>query len=87
MRALPSFRQYQPVPAMAERIRERAGRDARVGSYRMALPSLVYYVGRPVFEALTRDELATIVSSGETYCLLRAAQQIHIKAKLAEKSV
>jgi 4-amino-4-deoxy-L-arabinose transferase-like glycosyltransferase len=82
LQALPSFRRYQPVPEMADRIRERAGAHARVGYYRMALPSLVYYLRRPVFEALEPDQMAEALSLGETYCLIRAADYEAVRDSL-----
>jgi len=71
-RALPSFARYQAVPAMADEIRSRAGVGARVGYYRMALPSLVYYLDRPVFEIFEPSQVIEVFSGPEVYCLMAA---------------
>ena len=70
--ALPSFRQYQPVPAMSDQVRARASAGARVGYYRMALPSLTYYLGRPVLELFDPAQLAAALEAGETWVLMTA---------------
>ncbi len=70
LQALPSFRKYQPVPAMAARIEATAGSSARVAYYRMALPSLVYYLHRPVLELFEPTAVANVFKEGETYCLM-----------------
>jgi 4-amino-4-deoxy-L-arabinose transferase-like glycosyltransferase len=69
---LPSFRQYQPVPAMAERIQAEADPAARIGYFKMGLPSLAYYVNRPVFEAFDLEQIRAVFASGEAWCLMRA---------------
>lgn len=79
LHALPSFTKYQPVPAMADRLRSLAGADARVGYYKMGLPSLVYYVRRPVFETFHPDQAVEVFASGATYCLMRASDYESLK--------
>ena len=69
---LPSFRQYQPVPAMSDAIGSRASAGSRVGYYRMALPSLAYYLGHPVQELFDPSGLAAMVEEGETWVLMTA---------------
>lgn len=86
LRALPSFTKYQAVPAMAERIRALAGPDASVGYYKMGLPSLVYYLRRPVFETFHPDQAVEVFSSGETYCLMRASDYEALKDTLAVRT-
>jgi 4-amino-4-deoxy-L-arabinose transferase-like glycosyltransferase len=48
LRVLPSFEQYKPVPALSAVIAGRAGPDDAVVHYNVALPSMVYYLGRHV---------------------------------------
>jgi 4-amino-4-deoxy-L-arabinose transferase-like glycosyltransferase len=47
-RVLPDVERFKPAPALAAVIHERADRDALLAHWRMSLPSLVYYAGRPV---------------------------------------
>jgi len=72
LQALPSFRQYQPVPRMSDAIRVRAGADARVAYYRMAVPSLAYYLRRPVLELFEPQQVIDAFGEGEIYCLVTA---------------
>jgi 4-amino-4-deoxy-L-arabinose transferase-like glycosyltransferase len=48
LRVLPSFEQYKPVPPLSAAIRERAVADDVIVHYNVALPSMVYYLGRHV---------------------------------------
>lgn len=82
VQGLPSFRRYQVVPEMAERIRAEAGANARAGYYKMGLPSLVYYLRRPVFEAFHPDQIVEVFRSGEAWCLIRASDYEEIKDSL-----
>ena len=47
-RALPDIERLKPVPPLAAHISERAAPDARLGSFDVDLPSLVYYARKPV---------------------------------------
>jgi 4-amino-4-deoxy-L-arabinose transferase-like glycosyltransferase len=80
--ALPSFRQYQPVPAMSDRIRAEATADAQVAYYRTALPSLVYYLHRPVLELFEPDELIAAFGRGDVYCLLTSKDYDEVRDRL-----
>jgi len=81
--ALPSFRQYQPVPAMSDRIRAMAGPGARAGYYRIALPSLTYYLGRPVVELFDPSQLADTLEEGEAWVLITARDYEAVAPTLA----
>jgi len=50
VRVLPAMEALKPVPAIAETISARASADSQVGFCNVVLPSLVYYLGRPVTE-------------------------------------
>jgi 4-amino-4-deoxy-L-arabinose transferase-like glycosyltransferase len=54
---LPSFERYKPVPALSAVIAGRAGPDDAVVHYNVALPSMVYYLGRHVDVLFTPDPL------------------------------
>jgi len=82
---LPPFEAYKPVPAFAEKIRvesERLGNQVEAGYFNLAVPSLVFYLGRPVFEAysleeasgrLKSDKVVYLIVRAEDYAALRAA--------------
>lgn len=82
LQALPSFRQYQPVPRMSDVIRTRAGPDARVAYYRMAVPSLTYYLHRPVRELFEPQQLIDTFGEGEAYGLLTALDYAALEGRL-----
>ena len=48
IRVLPSFERYKPVPPIAAAINERLSDGDVVAHYNVALPSMVYYLGRHV---------------------------------------
>jgi hypothetical protein len=51
------------VPLAAE-LRQRAGDDGHLGAYHLLLPSLVYYVGRPIEELGSVDQAAAFFAPG-----------------------
>src|SRR4030095_12081768 len=48
LRVLPSFDEYKTVPPLSAAIRARAAPDDVIVHYNVALPSMVYYLGRHV---------------------------------------
>ncbi len=48
IRVLPSFERYKPVPPISATIRERLTEGDVVAHYNVALPSMVYYLGRHI---------------------------------------
>jgi 4-amino-4-deoxy-L-arabinose transferase-like glycosyltransferase len=48
IRVLPSFERYKPVPPLSAAIRERFADGDVVAHYNVALPSMVYYLGRHI---------------------------------------
>ncbi len=80
---LPDFERYKPARAVSTAIKERAAPDALVGYYRLAAPSLTFYLHRPVFEYYRLEELQAAFASGkEVYCLLTEADYLAIKEAL-----
>ena len=82
LRVLPSFEAYKPVPAFARALEERAAPGDIVATYRVPLPSLVYYTRRHVEDygelgqlrdAMESDRPAFVVMSRPNYELLAAA--------------
>ncbi|HUF22999.1 MAG TPA: glycosyltransferase family 39 protein [Vicinamibacterales bacterium] len=78
--ALPDFERFKPVAPLSAAARARHP-DARVVQYRVALPSMVWYLGRPVEEVLDepvlRDRLAR---DGETLVLLKEGDYPAVQA-------
>ena len=52
---LPDFERYKPVKPFSDIIRSRASIGAIVGSYKFSLPSMVFYLHRPVMEVVLPD--------------------------------
>jgi 4-amino-4-deoxy-L-arabinose transferase-like glycosyltransferase len=55
IRVLPSFERYKPVPPLSATIRARMTDGAVVAHYNVALPSMVYYLGRHIEILFDRD--------------------------------
>ena len=80
---LPDFERYKPIPAFVEQIERRAGSGARIGYYRFASPSMVFYLRRPVFEAFDERQLVQVFgAAGEVYCVMTAADYEAVRASL-----
>ncbi|MCM3881249.1 MAG: glycosyltransferase family 39 protein [Vicinamibacterales bacterium] len=80
---LPAFERYKPVRPFADIIRARASAGAIVGSYRFALPSMVYYLNRPVMEVVLPDHLrAVFYASSDIYFVMAEAEYESIKTRL-----
>lgn len=76
LETLPSFERYKPVKPMSEAIRTRAGTNAAVLHYNVALPSMVFYVERHV-EQIFENPAALIEQMRavqEYYVVLRATE-------------
>jgi len=56
IRVLPSFERYKPVPRLSAAIRERAAPDDVIAHYNVALPSMVYYLRRPIDVMFDREQ-------------------------------
>jgi 4-amino-4-deoxy-L-arabinose transferase-like glycosyltransferase len=55
--ALPDFERYKPVPHLARVIERQPARAPAVGTYKVAAPSLVFYLRRHVDQMFTEEEL------------------------------
>ncbi len=88
LRSLPDFEKYRPVRALSEVIAGQAGPDARVGYYRTASPSMVFYLRRPIFEYYRPEELSELMASGEdVYCLMTAEDYEAVKGVLGVPTI
>ena len=85
--ALPDFERYKPVRPFADIIRARASEGAIVGSYRFALPSMVFYLNRPVMEVIVPDHLRSVFhSSGDVYFVMTESEYEHVRDLLPVKT-
>jgi 4-amino-4-deoxy-L-arabinose transferase-like glycosyltransferase len=80
---LPDFERYKPVRPFSEMIRARASVGAIVGSYRFALPSMVFYLHRPVMEVLLPDHLQAVFhSTSDVYFVMTESEYANVKDRL-----
>jgi 4-amino-4-deoxy-L-arabinose transferase-like glycosyltransferase len=80
---LPAFERYKPVRPFADIIRSRASVGAIVGSYKFSLPSMVYYLQRPIMEVVLPDHLrAVFYASSDIYFVMAEAEYESVKARL-----
>jgi 4-amino-4-deoxy-L-arabinose transferase-like glycosyltransferase len=81
--ALPDFERYKPVRPFCEVIAGQASEDALIGYFRLASPSMTFYLRRQIFEYYEEDELRRALSSGrEVYCLMTQADYQQMKDTL-----
>jgi 4-amino-4-deoxy-L-arabinose transferase-like glycosyltransferase len=80
---LPDFERYKPVRPFSDIIRSRASIGAIVGSYRFSLPSMVFYLHRPVMEVVLPDHLrAVFYSSSDVYFIMAEDEYNSVKDRL-----
>ena len=80
---LPDFERYKPVRPFSDIIRSRASIGAIVGSYKFSLPSMVFYLHRPVMEVVLPDHLrAVFYSSSDVYFIMAEHEYDSIKDRL-----
>jgi len=61
IRVLPSFERYKPVPPISAAIRERMADGDVVAHYNVALPSMVYYLGRHIEILFDQDAFLQVL--------------------------
>jgi len=80
---LPAFERYKPVRPFAEIIRSRASVGAIVGSYKFALPSMVYYLHRPIMEVVVPEHLrAVFYSNSDVYFVMPEKEYEIVRERL-----
>jgi 4-amino-4-deoxy-L-arabinose transferase-like glycosyltransferase len=80
---LPDFERYKPVRPFSEIIRTRASVGAIVGSYKFSLPSMVFYLHRPVMEVVLPDHLRAVFHSpGDVYFVMSESEYNTVKDRL-----
>lgn len=81
--SLPDFERYKPVAPLVDIIKQRAAPQARIGYYRFAMPSMAFYMRRPVFEHVDMDSIRSLFASGdEVHCLMTAEDYAAVKDAL-----
>jgi 4-amino-4-deoxy-L-arabinose transferase-like glycosyltransferase len=80
---LPDFERYKPVRPFAQIIHSRASVGAIIGSYRFALPSMVFYLHRPIMEVVLPEHLrAVFYSSSDIYFVMPESEYERVKDAL-----
>ncbi|HSE38986.1 MAG TPA: glycosyltransferase family 39 protein [Blastocatellia bacterium] len=83
MRALPDFERFKPVRPLCEVITAEAGPDALVGYYRTAYPSMVFYLGRPIFEYYHQAEIEAAFTAGkQVFCIMNESEYEAFKSRV-----
>jgi 4-amino-4-deoxy-L-arabinose transferase-like glycosyltransferase len=83
IRVLPSFERYKPVPPISAAIRERLAEGDVVAHYNVALPSMVYYLGRHIEILFDREKFLELLRAGpRVYAVLSASDYEQIKADI-----
>jgi hypothetical protein len=81
--ALPDFERYKPVRPFSDLIRARASVGAIVGSYKFALPSMVFYLHRPIMEVVLPEHLRAVFhSASDIYFVMPESEYESIKDRL-----
>jgi hypothetical protein len=72
LRVLPEFERYKPVPGMTAVIQQRAQHDDAVAHYRVALPSMVYYLRKHIDGFDSREEFVEFMRRRHAFAVMRA---------------
>jgi len=74
IRVLPSFERYKPVPPISSAIQEHLTDDDVVAHYNVALPSMVYYLGRHIEILFDREKFVDLIRGPHrVYAVLSAS--------------
>ena len=80
---LPDFERYKPVRPFADVIRSRASIGAIVGAYKFSLPSMVFYLHRPIMDVELPDHLRAVFhSSSDIYFVMQESEYERVKDRL-----
>ena len=85
---LPDFERYKPIRPLAEAIARTAAPTAVVGSYKLGVPSLVYYVRRPIVEAHAPQQVAELFASDdrEVYVVMADRDYQEVRGMLSVRT-
>ena len=83
LRTLPDFERYQPVPHLAKAIEQQPARPSAVGTYKIAVPSLVFYLRRHVVEMFDEAQLeAFLAGHPGSVCAMPAEEYEAVRPRL-----
>jgi len=83
LRVLPSFERYKPVPPISAAINERIAEGDVVAHYNVALPSMVYYLGRHIETLFDREKFLALMRGGQrVYAVLSASDYEQLAGEL-----
>jgi 4-amino-4-deoxy-L-arabinose transferase-like glycosyltransferase len=84
LRALPDFERYKPIPHAARAVLDLEARPSAVGTYKIAAPSLVFYLRRHVDEMFTEAELGRFFATHlDGVCVMPAGEYERVRTTLA----
>jgi 4-amino-4-deoxy-L-arabinose transferase-like glycosyltransferase len=83
VRVLPDFERYKPIPHAARVILSMGTPPSAVGTYKIAAPSLVFYLRRHVAQMFAEEELARFFASHpEGVCVMPASEYERVRQAL-----
>jgi 4-amino-4-deoxy-L-arabinose transferase-like glycosyltransferase len=83
LRALPDFERYKPIPHAAKAVLELEARPSAVGTFRIAAPSLVFYLRRHVDQMFTDDELGRFFATHrDGVCVMPADEYERVRTMI-----
>ena len=83
LQALPDFERYKPVPHAARVVLGLEARPSAVGTYKIAAPSLVFYLRRHVDEMFTEEELGRFFATHlDGVCVMPAGEYERVRTTL-----
>jgi 4-amino-4-deoxy-L-arabinose transferase-like glycosyltransferase len=85
--SLPDFERYKPVPKLAAVVEAQPVRPERVGTFRVAAPSLVFYLRRHVDQMVDEGQLIAFFSQGgRGYCVVKDNDYAAVRDRLPMKT-
>ncbi len=83
LQVLPDFERYKPVPRLAQAIEQQGSPHARVGTYKVGAPSLVFYLRRHVAEMFGESQVRDFFREHpDAYCVMPDAEYEAIRSTL-----
>jgi 4-amino-4-deoxy-L-arabinose transferase-like glycosyltransferase len=83
LRALPDFERYKPIPHAAKAVLELDPGPSAVGTYKIAAPSLVFYLRRHVEEMFTDEDLGRFFATHlDGACVMPADEYERVRTSL-----
>ena len=86
LRVLPEFERYKPVPEMSAVIQQRAQPGDAVAHYRVALPSMAYYLRRHFDGFDSREAFIEFMRSRTAYVVMRAEDYRDVAPELGPRA-